>query len=58
MWVFLTARFRRWLILAVAVPLATTAVHLIRVALEKRSGATRLTRVLGRVEDLGQRRRR
>jgi hypothetical protein len=58
MWVFITARFRRWLLFAIAVPLATTAVHLLRQVLEKRTGATRLTRVLGHVEDLGQRRRR
>jgi hypothetical protein len=58
MWVFITARFRRWLVFAIAVPLATTLVHLVRQGLEKRSGSTRLTRALGHVENVGQRRRR
>jgi hypothetical protein len=58
MWVFITARLRQWLFFAVAIPLLTTIVHLIRQAIEKRSGQTRLTRILGQAENLGRRRRR
>jgi hypothetical protein len=58
MWVFITARLRQWLFFAVAIPLLTTIVHLIRQAIEKRSGQTRLTRILSQAENLGRRRRR
>jgi hypothetical protein len=58
MWVFFTSRLRQWLILAVAVPLATVLVRTIRRRIEKRTGETRLTRGLGHVEDLGRRARR
>lgn len=58
MWVFFTARLRQWLILAVAVPVATLLVRTIRRQIEKRSGETRLTRGLGHVEQIGQRSRR
>ncbi|SER06311.1 hypothetical protein [Microlunatus flavus] len=58
MWVFFTARLRQWLILAVAVPLATVLVRTIRRSIEKRTGQTRLTRGLGQVENLGRRARR
>lgn len=58
MWVFFTARLRQWLILAVAVPLATVLVRTVRRQIEKRTGQTRLTRGLGQVENLGRRARR
>ena len=58
MWVFFTSRLRQWLILAVAVPLATVVVRTIRRRIEKRTGETRLTRGLGQVENLGRRARR
>ena len=58
MWVFIAARLRQWLFFAVAIPLLTTIVHLIRQAIEKRSGQTRLTRILAQAENLGRRRRR
>ena len=58
MWVFFTSRLRQWLILAVAVPLATVLVRTIRRRIEKRTGETRLTRGLGQVENLGRRARR
>lgn len=58
MWLFITARLRQWIIFAVAVPLATMLVHLVRQRLEARSGPTRLTRALGTVEGFGQRSRR
>lgn len=58
MWVFITARVRQWLLLAIAVPVLTMLVRLVRTWVEKRSGETRLTRVLGRVERFGQSHRR
>lgn len=58
MWVFISSRLRQWLVLAVVVPLATTVVHVVREALERRSGQTRVTRSLAQLEGLGQRRRR
>jgi hypothetical protein len=41
MWMFISARLRSWLIFAVAMPVATTAVHMLRERLEARSGRTR-----------------
>ncbi len=58
MWLFITARLRQWVIFAVAVPIATTIIHLVRERLEGRSGSTKLTRALGTVEGFGQRSRR
>ncbi|GAB2584123.1 hypothetical protein [Microlunatus antarcticus] len=58
MWVFFTSRLRQWLILAVAVPLATVLVRTIRRRIEKKTGETRLTRGLGHVEDLGRKERK
>lgn len=58
MWLFITARLRQWIIFAVAVPIATTIVHLIRQRMEAKSGPTRLTKVLGSAEGFGQSRRR
>jgi hypothetical protein len=58
MWLFLTARLRQWVILAVLVPLVTTLVHVIRTRLEARSGSTRLTRLLTKLEGEGRRRGR
>jgi hypothetical protein len=55
MWVFLTARLRQWVILAVLVPLVSTLVHLLRTRLEARSGSTRFTRALASLENLGRR---
>lgn len=58
MWVFFTARLRQWLLLTVVLPLVLRVVGLVRRALEQRSGRTRLTRALAKVETLGGRRRR
>ena len=55
MWLFFISRLRQWL--AVAVPLLLLVVRLIRQALERRSGQTRLTGALRRVEEVGRRRR-
>ncbi|HEX8489171.1 MAG TPA: hypothetical protein VF642_11550 [Propionibacteriaceae bacterium] len=58
MWLFITARLRQWLFFAIVVPLITTVVHLVRQALEKRSGPTRLSRILRQAENLGRRKKR
>lgn len=55
MWVFLTARLRQWLLMAVVLPLVLRLVGMLRRSLEQRSGRSRLTRALGRVESLGRR---
>ncbi|MFP5283612.1 MAG: hypothetical protein ACLGIF_09195 [Actinomycetes bacterium] len=57
MWVFLTARLRQWLLMAVVLPLVLRLVGMVRRALERRSGRSRLTRALARAETLGGRRR-
>ncbi|HYP45531.1 MAG TPA: hypothetical protein VEQ66_10115 [Propionibacteriaceae bacterium] len=54
MWVFITARLRQWLFFAVAVPVLTVLVHVVRRAIEARSGQTRLTRILAQVESFGR----
>jgi len=58
MWIFITARIRQWLLLAVVVPLAAMLVHLIRTAIEKRTGSTKLTRALTTIEEIGRRKTR
>jgi len=58
MWVFISARLRSWLLFAVAFPLLTLVLHAVRRVLERRSGETRLTRVLAQAEDLGRRKKR
>lgn len=55
MWMFISARLRSWLIFAVVMPVATTAVHMLRERLEARSGRTRLVTVLSKVENIGRR---
>ncbi|MCW2811123.1 MAG: hypothetical protein JWP61_1581 [Friedmanniella sp.] len=58
MWVFLSARLRQWAIFAVAVPVLTVLVRTVRRRLEAKSGTTKVTRALGKVEQVGQRRKR
>ncbi|HEX8511316.1 MAG TPA: hypothetical protein VF635_17695 [Propionibacteriaceae bacterium] len=58
MWAFISARLRQWLFFAVALPVLTLLVHVLRQIIEKRSGETRLTRVLAQLEDLGRRGKR
>jgi hypothetical protein len=55
MWMFISARLRSWLIFAVVMPVATTAVHMLRERLEARSGRTPLVTVLSKVENIGRR---
>lgn len=58
MWVFISARLRQWLIFAIAVPVLTLLVRLVRQTIEKRSGQNAFTRALARVENLGRRKKR
>ena len=58
MWLFITARIRQWILFAVAIPLLTVLIRYVRMALEKRSGQTALTRGLAKLEGFGQRRKR
>lgn len=56
MWLFLTTRLRRWLLMAIAVPALLSLVRFLRVRLERRTGPNTLTRTLGRLEHLARRR--
>lgn len=58
MWAFFSRRLRQWLVLAVLLPLASLLLGALRQLLERRSGETRLTRALGRLEVVGRRRSR
>ncbi len=55
MWLLLSKRFRRFLMLSVAIPVAVRTIRAIRVRVERRSGPTRATGWLGHVEALAQR---
>jgi hypothetical protein len=46
MWVFLTARLRRWVLLAVALPLARLLVHRLALAAKHHNPSTRTARTL------------
>ena len=46
MWVFLTARLRAWLLLAIALPLARLLVHRLAVAAESRDPSARTAKLL------------
>jgi hypothetical protein len=50
MWVFLTARLRAWLLLAVALPLARLLVHRLALAAERRDPSARAARLLHRAD--------
>ena len=56
MWVFISSRLRQWVLFAVAVPILTSLIHLLRTRIEKKSGETALTKALAKIEDFGQRR--
>jgi hypothetical protein len=55
MWALLSAGVRRWLFLAVVIPLVTVVVRTVRQRAERRSGPTVLSRSLHGVERLGER---
>lgn len=46
MWVFLSARLRTWVLLAVALPAARLLVHRLAVAAKRRDPSTRTARAL------------
>ena len=46
MWVFLTARLRTWLLLAIALPLARLLVHRLAVAADRRDPSARTAKLL------------
>ena len=46
MWVFLSARLRAWLLLAIALPLARLLVHRLAVAAERRDPSARRAKLL------------
>jgi hypothetical protein len=55
MWIFITSRLRSWLIFAILMPVATTAVHMLRERLEAKSGRTPLVTILTKIENIGMR---
>jgi hypothetical protein len=46
MWVFLSARLRAWLLLAIALPLARLLVHRLAIAAARRDPSTRTAKLL------------
>ena len=57
MWLFLTRRFRTWLILTLVVPLATGLLRRLGEALERRNGPSSVSNGLLRAGQLGDRAR-
>ena len=57
MWLFLTRRFRMWVILTVLAPLATSVLRRLGQTLERRNGPTRVSTGLLRAGELGERAR-
>ena len=57
MWLFLTRRFRTWLLLTVLVPLATRLLRRTGQVLERRTGPSSVSNGLLRVGELGDRAR-
>jgi hypothetical protein len=57
MWLFLTRRFRMWVVLTVLAPLATTVLRRLGQTLEQRNGPTAVSNGLLRAGDLGERAR-
>jgi hypothetical protein len=50
MWVFLSARLRRWLLLAAVLPLARLLAHRLAVAAERRDPSARAAKLLYRAD--------
>jgi hypothetical protein len=50
MWVFLSARLRTWLLLAIALPLARLLVHRLAVAAERRDETAHTAKLLHRAD--------
>jgi hypothetical protein len=57
MWLFLTRRFRMWVLLTVLAPLATRVLRRLGQALERRNGPTAVSNGLLKAGDLGDRAR-
>jgi len=54
MWLFLSRRFRRWLLMAVAVPVIGAVARRVSCRLEERHGPTRTSRTLGHVGNVAR----
>jgi hypothetical protein len=50
MWIFLTRRLRRWMLLVIALPTARLVVHRLALAAEQRDRSTRTARTLHHVD--------
>jgi hypothetical protein len=50
MWVFLSARLRAWLLLAIALPLARLLVHRVAVAAERHNPSARTAKLLSQAD--------
>ncbi|MGY1843259.1 MULTISPECIES: hypothetical protein [unclassified Modestobacter] len=57
MWLFLTRRFRMWVILTVLAPLATKVLRGLGEALQRRNGPNAVSNGLLKAGDLGERAR-
>jgi hypothetical protein len=57
MWLFLTRRFRMWVILTLVAPLATRVLRQLGETLERRNGPTTVSNGLLRAGELGERAR-
>jgi hypothetical protein len=57
MWLFLTRRFRMWVVLTVLVPLATKVLRRLGQTLERKNGPTPVSNGLRKAGDLGDRAR-
>ncbi len=57
MWLFLTRRFRLWLLLTVLAPLATGVLRRLGLALQRRGGPPAVSSALLKAGDLGDRAR-
>jgi hypothetical protein len=57
MWLFLTRRFRMWVILTLVAPIATKVLRSLGQALERRNGPNALSNGLLKAGDLGDRAR-
>jgi hypothetical protein len=57
MWLFLTRRFRMWVILTLVAPIATKVLRSLGQTLERRNGPTAISNGLLKAGDLGERAR-
>jgi hypothetical protein len=57
MWLFLTRRFRMWVMLTILAPLATRVLRRLGQTMERRNGPTAISNGLLKAGDLGERAR-